>query len=411
MHNQSLPTSRPEPGFAEFVALIAFMMALTALSIDIMLVALPEIGATYALTDDNDRQFVITAYLLGFAVGQPIYGPLSDWYGRKKVLYVGVVIFLAASALALFAPSFAILLAARALQGLGVASARVIAVAIVRDKFAGRGMSRVMSFVMMTFIIVPIIAPSIGTIILLAGDWHLIFLFLLAAAVVLLVWFGIRLPETLTDANRMPLRRETLLAAMKLLVTDRQTLGYTLATGFIFGNLMAYIGSAEQIFVEFYGLGDNFAYVFGAIAAVMIPASIANARLVGTLGMRRLSHMALVAQVLGCGVVAVLGFPADMPLVAFCVFLALMFFCFGVMMPNFNAIAMEPLGRLAGTGSSFIGFYSTAAGAILGGMIGQAFDGTVQPILIGFAALSAVTLVTVLATERGRLFQVGALPN
>ena len=399
------------PGFAEFVALIAFMMALTALSIDIMLVALPEIGLSFALDDPNDRQYVITAYLIGFALGQPIYGPLSDWYGRKPVLFAGTGLFIVGALLAVVAPDYTILLLARGIQGLGAAAARVIAVAIVRDRFAGRGMSRVMSFVIMIFIIVPIIAPSIGSAVLLVGDWRWVFLALLIAAVVLLLWFGLRLPETLTDENRMPLRGATLWAAMRLLITDRQTLGYTVATGFIFGNLMAYVGSAEQMFVDGYGVGDAFPLYFGAVAAVMIPASIANARLVERIGMRRLSHFALVAQVIACGIVGLFGFPGDLPLVAFCAFLAIAFFCFGVMMPNFNAIAMEPLGHLAGTGSSFIGFYSTAAGAVLGGIIGQAFDGTMQPFLIGYAVLSVISLLTVLATERGRLFQVTALSS
>lgn len=406
MTNETVTGSKSGPGFFEFVALIASTMALTALSIDIMLVALPEIDATFALADPNDRQYVITAYLIGFAVGQPIYGPLSDWYGRKPLLYIGTGLYIVGAALAAFAPDFTLLLAARFLQGIGAATGRVISVAIVRDLFAGRGMSRVMSFVMMVFIVIPIIAPSLGAGVLLVGDWRWIFGTLLIAAVLVLLWYGMRLPETLTEENRMPLRAETLKAAGRLLVTDRQTLGYTVATGFIFGNLMAYIGSAEQIFVESFALGDNFPLVFGALAAVMIPASLVNARLVERVGMRRLAHLALVVQVMACGVLAVFGFPADLSIYTFCAFLALFFFCFGLMMPNFNAIAMEPLGRLAGTGSSFIGFYSTAAGAILGSLIGQAYDGSIQPILIGFATLSLLTLVTVLATERWRLFQV-----
>lgn len=406
MRHDQLPRAQAGPGFAEFVALIAFMMALTALSIDIMLVALPEIDTSFALSDANDRQYVITAYLLGFAVGQPVYGPLSDWYGRKPVLYVGTGLFAVGAVIAVLAPDFTVLLIARAVQGIGAAAARVIAVAIVRDRFAGRGMSRVMSFVIMTFIVVPIVAPSIGSAVLVFGDWRWVFAALLVAAVALLLWFGLRLPETLTDENRMPLRASTLMAAVRLMVTDRQTLGYTVATGFIFGNLMAYVGSAEQMFVDHFGVGDAFPLYFGAVAAVMIPASILNARLVERLGMRKLSHLALIGQVVACGVIGVLGFPGDLPLPLFCAFLAVAFLCFGIMMPNFNAIAMEPLGRLAGTGSSFIGFYSTAAGAILGGVIGQSYDGSVQPFLVGFAILSAATLITVLAAERGRLFRV-----
>ncbi len=380
------------------------MMALTALSIDIMLVALPEIDASYSLQNTNDRQYVITAYLIGFAIGQPFSGTISDRFGRKPVLYVGIGLYIAGAALAAFAPGFAVLLAARVLQGLGASAPRVIGIAVVRDLYAGRGMSRVMSFVMMVFIIVPIIAPIIGAGILLLGDWHWIFGALLVTGVLLTGWIWWRLPETLAPENRIPLQVATLKATAGTLFTNRQTLGYTVGTGFIFGNLMAYIGSAEQIFVETYRIGDAFPFVFGAIAAVMIPTAIFNARLVERAGMRRMSHAALVVQAVVCLGVAALGFPGDMSIYAFCGFLAVLFICFGLIMPNFNALAMEPLGRLAGTGSSFVGFYSTAAGALFGAIIGQLYDGSVQPILIGFSALSFLTLIAVLVTERGRLF-------
>ena len=409
---QFLPASpRPDPGFAEFVALIAMMMAMTALSIDIMLVALPEIGDWFGLTDDNRRQYVITAYMLGFAVGQPIYGPLSDRFGRKPVLYAGMALFIVGTAITAFAPDFTIMLVARCLQGVGSASARVIGNAIVRDRFVGRGMSRVMSFVMIVFMIVPIVAPSVGSAILAFGDWRWIFLVLLLGAIILVIWVWARMPETLPRENRMELSWSALGGALKLLFVTRQTLGYTVATGFIFGCLLAYIGSAEQVFVDVYQLGNDFPLVFGSIAATMILAGITNARLVERIGMRRLSHLALVILVAVCGLIGGFGYPDHPPLMVFIGFLVVLFFCFGIIMPNFNAMAMEPLGQMAGTGSSFIGFYTTAAGALLGGAVGQAFDGGIRPLLIGFTMLAVLTLISVLITERGRLFQVHIVPN
>ncbi|AWK85911.1 multidrug effflux MFS transporter [Azospirillum thermophilum] len=392
-------------GFVEFVALTALLMAMTALSIDIMLVALPEIAHEYRLAGANDQQFIITAYMLGFAVGQPFHGPLSDRFGRKPVLAVGLVIFAIGSLGAALAPSFGLLLAARALQGFGAAAPRIVAIAIVRDCFVGREMARVMSFVMMVFIIVPIIAPMVGESILWVGTWPWVFGVLFLASAVALVWSGLRLPETRPAGDRMPLTAAALGNAFHRVVTTRVTVGYTVAAGFMFGGLLSYVGSAQQIFVDVYKLGDLFPLAFGAIAAAMALASLTNARLVGRLGMRRVSHVALIINLLSWGVLAVLGFPQELPLFVFCGFLAVSFFCFGLIGPNFNALSMEPLGHVAGMGSSFIGFYTTAAAALCGWMVGQSFDGTVRPLCIGFLSLGALALLTVLVTERGRLFQ------
>ncbi|PWC36929.1 MFS transporter [Azospirillum sp. TSO22-1] len=405
-YSHDLPPRTRDVRFAEFVGLIALLMAMTALSIDIMLVALPDIAGAYGVLEPNDRQLIITGYMLGFAVGQPFHGPLSDRFGRKPVLAVGLVIFAAASLGAALAPGFGWMLAFRALQGFGAAAPRVVAIAIVRDRFVGRDMARVMSFVMMVFIIVPVIAPAIGEGILLVSAWRWIFgaLFLVAAAA--LGWAALRLPETRPPEDRMPLSGAALGHAFAKVVTTRWTLGYTVAMGFMFGGLLSYVGSAQQIFVDVYGLGELFPVAFGAIAGVMALASLTNTRLVGRLGMRRVSHVALLVQVAACAAMALLGFPEHPPLLVLGVFMAVVFYCFGLIAPNFNAMAMEPLGHVAGMGSSFIGFYTTAAGAFFGWVIGHAFDGTVRPLIIGFAALGVAALATVLVTERGRLMQV-----
>jgi MFS transporter, DHA1 family, multidrug resistance protein len=407
------PSHQPRSGdvrFAEFVTLTALMIALTALAIDIMLVALPEIAGSYGVTEPNDRQFVVTAYLLGFAIGQPFHGPLSDRFGRKPILAIGLVIFIIGAAGAVLAPSYSALLAARALQGFGAAAPRVVAIAVVRDRFAGRHMARVMSFVMMVFIIIPIIAPSIGDAIMRVGTWPWMFGFLCLAGIVALAWVSLRLPETRQVEDRMPLSAASLGGALATVTTTRRTLGYTVAMGFMFGSLMSYIGSAQQVFVDVYGLQHLFPVVFGAVASVMAASSLTNARLVDRLGMRRVSHVAMIGYVAISGMLALAGFPEHPPLLVLVLFLAGSFFCFGLIAPNFNALAMEPMGHIAGMASSFIGFYTTAAGALFGWMIGQAFDGTVRPLTVGFAVFGVLALLTVLVTERGSLMQVGERP-
>ena len=397
--------AKTDLAFGEFVALIASMMALTALAVDIMLPALGQIGVALRLPEDNDRQLVITFYLLGFAAGQPFFGPLSDRFGRRKPLYAGLLLFAVASVIAATASSASEMFAARALQGFGAAAPRIIGIAIVRDRFAGRGMARVMSFVMMVFIVVPIIAPSIGQGLIQFAAWRWIFAALVAASFATLLWAWLRMPETHSADRRVPLTIGRLRTAIRTIVTTRQTFGYAAAFGFVFGLLMAYIGSAEQIFIDVYQLGEAFPLVFGAIASVMILASITNARLVERVGMRRVSHLALLGLIGVCGLMALAGYPEKPPLLGFGLFIAATFFCFGLMAPNFNAMAMEPVGHIAGTASSFVGFYTTTAGAFFGYLIGQSFNGSVRPLAIGFTLLAVAALITVLIVERGRLAQ------
>jgi MFS transporter, DHA1 family, multidrug resistance protein len=391
--------------FVEFVALIALLMAITALSIDVMLPALPEIGSSLGVQAENDQQLILSVYFIGFASGQLIFGPISDRFGRKRPLLFGLGLYAAATILAFVSKSFATLLVARVIQGFGAAAPRAIAVAIVRDRFDGRNMSRVMSFVMMVFIVVPIVAPSIGAGILQLANWRLIFVVLLVAAIIAGLWATARLPETRPIGDRLPLSITAILAAFKLAATTRQTAGYVVGMGFVFGLLVAYIVTAEQIFVDVYGLGDRFPIVFGAISCFMVAASVVNARLVRRIGMRVVSHAALLGALGGCAVLAIAGYPAKPPLIVFCGFMAIVFFCFGLIMPNFNALAMEPMGHIAGTASSLGGFYSTAVAALLGTAIGRSFDGSLRPLCIGITLLFLASLLAVLVTERFRLLR------
>jgi DHA1 family bicyclomycin/chloramphenicol resistance-like MFS transporter len=405
---QSAAPARSAPRFAEFVAMMATLMALTALSIDVMLPALPQIRDEFGLADPNRQQLVVSLYVVGFAFGQLFHGPLSDALGRKPVLLVGLAIYAVASFACIVAWSFDALLAARFLQGLANAAPRIVAIAVVRDIYGGRRMAEVMSFVMMVFIVVPVIAPSVGGAFLLVGSWHLIFAALCVVALAAVVWTGLRLPETRAPGERQPLSPAWLAGAFREAAGNRQTLGYTLATGAIFGALMGYINSAQQIFVEVYELGAWFPAVFGLVACAIALASFCNSRLVMRLGMRRISHAALLGFVaVACLHVGLAAFGRP-PLAAFVALLALALFCFGLIMPNFNAIAMEPMGRIAGTASSFVGAVTTALAAVLGLYVGQRFDGSVVPLLAGFAACGTLGLAIVLVTERGRLFRVGA---
>jgi DHA1 family bicyclomycin/chloramphenicol resistance-like MFS transporter len=391
----------------EFVVLMALLMALTALTVDVMLPALPQIGRTLGVANGNDRQLVISFYLGGFAIGQFLSGPASDRFGRRPPLLAGLALYLCGTLLAVASGSFGGLLAARAIQGFGASAPRVLAVAIVRDRFQGREMSRIMSFITMVFVVVPLLAPGLGEAILQFSSWRSIFLLLLFAAVCCFCWTAARLPETRPSEDRLPLSAGAVWHAIKLVTLTRQTIGHVIAMGFIFGLLISYIMSAEQIFVEVYGLGARFPLVFGAISAFLIAASLFNASAVRKVGMRVISHGALTGALAACAIMALAGYPEKPPLLLFCAFMACVFFSFGLIMPNFNALAMEPMAHIAGTASSIAGFYSTAAGAILGTLIGRAFDGGVRPLCIGITVLFAAAFLAVLITERFRLFRQG----
>lgn len=396
------------PRFPEFVAMMASLMALTALSIDIMLPALPQIRADFPTIGTNDQQLVVTMYVLGFAAGQLFYGPVSDRFGRKSVLLFGLVLYAVASFLCMIAGTFEVLLASRFLQGVANAAPRIIAMAVIRDIYGGRRMAEVMSFVMMVFIVVPVIAPTIGGGLLLAGSWHIIFGVLCAVSLLVLAWTTTRLPETRPVEMREPLSPAWLLRAFGQTLTTRQTLGYTLAIGTIFGSMMSYINSAQQVFTEVYGAGEWFPILFGCVAGALAVASFVNSRFVVRVGMRRISHGALIGFVVtSIGHLAIDQFVGAPPLWLFVTLLAICLFFFGFVMPNFNALAMEPMGRIAGTASSFVGAVMTGLAATLGWVVGQHYDGTIVPLIAAFAGFGTLSLLIVLVVERGRLFGVG----
>lgn len=408
-HAEQIASARNMPRFPEFVAIMAAMMALTALSIDMMLPALDQMRIDLAVTGANHQQFVVTFYMLGFAVGQLFHGPLSDRFGRRPILFAGLAVYAVASFAAMSAASLDGMLAARFVQGLANAAPRIVAIAVVRDVYGGRRMAEVMSFVMMVFIMVPVLAPGLGSVVMILADWRAMFGLLGVSALAVMTWTALRLPETRTRDMREPLSLDWLGRALRETVTTRQTLGYTLATGFLFGAPMAYVSSAQQIFTDVYPVGGWFPVLFGLVAFGIALASLVNSRLVMRVGMRRLSHGAMIGF-LAAGIAMSLSALAEgpPPLLLFLVLLAVAMFCFGLMMPNFNALAMEPMGRIAGTASSFVGAVTTGMAAGLSAVVGQHFDGTVGPLAYGYLAFGALAMAAVLATERGRLFGTGS---
>ncbi|EFM59372.1 drug resistance transporter, Bcr/CflA subfamily [Brucella sp. BO2] len=369
---------------------------------------LPQIGASLGVHSENHVQFVITAYLLGFGVSQLFYGPLSDRFGRRLPLFGGLAIYVVAALGSAFVTDFTTLIILRVLQGLGAAATRVIAVSVVRDKFSGRQMAEVMSLVMMVFMILPVVAPATGQLIMLFGEWHLIFMFMAIMALVVGLWAFLRLPETLPVSHCRPLTMKSTLGGFVIVLTNRVALFYMLGTSFILGALFGYINSAQQIFVGIYQLGTLFPLAFAAVAMTLALASFLNSRLVGRFGMRRISQTMLLVFTSFSLLWMVLSIVMDGPIpfaVLMIIYMTIML-SFSLVTANFNALAMEPLGEVAGTASSVLGFAQTVIGAALGAVIGQAFDGTTTPVATGYCVLGFVALACVLIAERGRLFRV-----
>ncbi len=394
-------------GLPEFVALSAMLMATNALAIDIMLPALPEIGASYELTRENDRQLVIIAYMMGFGVSQLFYGPLTDRFGRRNVLFLSLGCYVIAGVACILAPSFFWLIAARIFQGASAGGSRVIAVSAARDLYSGRTMAKVMSLIMLVFMAAPILAPSIGTLLLEFTDWRGIFWALVLFGAVMVAWVYFRMPETLAPDMRIPLNVNTVAGNYWKVLTTRTSIGYTIASGFVFGALMSFVSASEQLYREVYDTGKMFALWFAGAALAMSASNLLNSRLVEQYGMRKLSHAALLLFVAVSVVHAILALQGP---VAFPVFYALVlvtFFTIGFQGPNYGAISMEPLGRLAGSGSAANGFASSFVSAAIGGLIASQFDGTTAPIFVGHVVVSIIALVIVLITERGRLFGTG----
>jgi len=397
--------SRPE-----FIALMAAMMSLNALAIDVMLPALPYMGEALGISSENERQFVVSVYMFGFGAAQLAFGPLSDRFGRRAPLLLGIILYIVAVVAAAFSPNFATLLILRFVQGIGAAGTRVITTSLVRDLYSGRAMAEVMSLTFMVFMAIPVIAPGIGQILLLTGPWQTIFIFMGVLATIFGIWGYFRLPETLPLDKRRPLTFRSVVDGFRIVFTNRVAFSYGLAGMFLFAALFGFISSSQQIYVDIYGLGVYFPVAFAAIAGLMAVSSFTNSKIVRRFGMRRLSHGAVLVYTLVSGVWVVLAVTGNLPLWLFLSCLAVIMFCFGWAASNMNSLSMEPLGAVAGTASSVFGFIQTVGGVIIGGYIGQHFDGTVVPVAVGYFTMGCLAIACILVAERGKLFRTENVP-
>jgi DHA1 family bicyclomycin/chloramphenicol resistance-like MFS transporter len=386
-----------EISFAEFVILVSLLTGMIAFSIDNLLPAFDSITRSFAL-DANQSQLIIISFMLSFGIMQLFYGPLSDRFGRRPILLFGLGLYLLGSLLGFLSTDFTTLLLGRLLQGIGAAAPRVLSVAIVRDRYAGREMARVLSLTMMMFIIIPIIAPTIGSLFLMFGNWRLIFLAMFLFAGIVTIWLAIRLPETLVATPQTQSIVSQTLSALPHIFKQPETIGNATGMSLMMGCLMTYLVSAPEIFeTGIYNLHFGFAYVFAIIAFFMGAAAFTNSQLVRKVGMHRLSRIGLFGFVFVASLLVIESviFAGRPPLVMLIATLAVAHFLFSLTVPNLNAIAMEPVGAIAGTAASFIGFYSTLISSTIGYGFGKAFNGTILPLSLCYLAMSSLTLLTV----------------
>ncbi|RZF64397.1 MFS transporter [Sphingomonas populi] len=392
----------------EFVAFIAALMAVNALGVDLMLPALADIGRDLAIVTANDRQWIVTAYIFGFGIGQIFYGPLADRFGRKPVVVVALLCFVGAAVFAAHSASFAALLGARVLQGFTSAASRVLSVAIVRDRFSGRPMARTLSVAQMIFFVFPILAPTLGSAVLAFGPWRLIFYALATYTLVVFVWALARFAETLPQARRVPISLAALRQSYRLTLTDRFSIGYAVSSALTFGGIVSFVSSSQQIFVDEFHAGGKFTILFAVCAFSMGCAAFANSRLVERLGMRMISQSAVFGLIALSLVHLAIIASGHETLATYIVFQALSMTCIALCGSNFGTMAMERVGHIAGTASSVQGFIASVGAVAVAAVIGQSYDGTTLPLALGYLGIGLVALALILWIEGGRLFQARA---
>ncbi|WP_067864273.1 multidrug effflux MFS transporter [Neptuniibacter marinus] len=387
--------TRAEIGFTEFVALMAFVTCFVAMSIDLMLPALFQIGQDLGVQRDNDTQLIVSTIFIGVAIGHLIYGPLADVIGRKPSIYLGFAIFILGTLISLFAVNMSMMLVGRLLQGLGAAGPRIVTIAIVRDKSHGSEMARVMSLIMTVFILVPVIAPIIGQGILLVSNWRMMFAFLFFAAVFILIWFALRLPESLPLDQRSQFSVKSIVSGCCEVVTNRVAMAYVIASGLGFGAFLGFLSSIQQILQDLYHLGAKFPLYFAVLATGIGVASFINSKLVMRFGLRQLVMGTQVATlIISIAVLISTYWLSPVPPLWFVMgYFLVVLMGIGLLFGNLNALSMEPFGHIAGLASGVIGGVSTLIAVVAGVVVGQAFNGTLVPIIVGFILLPGLSLL------------------
>ena len=381
-----------KPNF-EFVALMAALMSIVALAIDALLPAIAKIGISINSLDATDNQLLITMIFLGLGVGQLFFGPLSDCYGRKPMVYAGFVVFTTASIICVLAPSLEVMIIGRILQGIGLSAPRTIAISIIRDTYKGDYMAKVMSFVTAFFILIPVVAPAIGKAIMDVFGWEAIFYLQLLFALVIGIWFWRRQPETLHPEYKIPFSRHVFVDGLKELVKYKETLAFTIVSGLITGSFLVYLSASQHVFEDQYGLVDEFPYIFAGLAISIGLATFLNGTLVLKFGMRKLAFTAL-SFFSGFAILYVLLFwnSANPSLIVLIAFLSVQFFCLGFVWGNLRSIAMEPIGHIAGIGAAITGFISTLLSIPIAAYVGSYVQETVLPMFIGLAICGLLSL-------------------
>jgi MFS transporter, DHA1 family, multidrug resistance protein len=399
-------------GFREFVAMAAALMATQAIAVDTMLPALPTIAAALGLVNENHSQWIVTAYVVGVGCGQLFWGLFSDRYGRRPVLLIGLAVYALAAVLTGLSVSFVTLLAWRFAHGLAAASA-VVSRSVIRDLYSGRHMARVMSLTFIVFLMVPVLAPSLGQLILLLAPWRSIFLIFGVYAAAVFLWVLLRLRETLHPEYRLTLTLDHIVHAATLVLGNRTSLCYTLAVTVMFGSILAYVGMVQQIFESAFHRPGLMPTMFALCASSMGVTAFLNSRIVERVGMRIISHLGLLVFITITGthvLIAALGLER---LWTFVILQSATLACVGLTAANFGAMAMEPVGSVAGIGASLQGFISTFGGAVVGALIGRGFNGSTLPLAIGVFLCGLSSLLFVLLAEQWRLFRphhASALP-
>lgn len=379
----------------EFIALMAVIMSLVALAIDSILPALVQISSDLNVTDLNDAQWVISAVFFGMSAGLMFYGPLSDAFGRKPILYIGVAIFLVGDIISIIADDLTIMIIGRFLQGFGGAACRVITVAMVRDRFEGADMARFMSLIMMIFILVPALAPSVGQFILFFATWQYIFWFMFAFGLGAILWFHFRQYETLSIDQRHEFSFVSIITNAIQVTKNPISMAFTLAAGIIFGSFVGYLNSAPQIMQGKYQLGDMFAIYFGILAFAYGFSSYLNAKFINRYGMETICFVALSTLTITSLLYTVYltFFGQDISFFWFMVYLLITFFSMGPLFGNFNSMSMQPFGHIAGVATSVISSIQTLCAVTVGAIVGQLYDGTVEPLINSFLICGIVTLI------------------
>ncbi len=387
----------------EFIVLMASLMSIVALSIDALLPALPEIGASLGVTNTNDNQLLITMIFLGLGFGQLLFGPLSDSFGRKPIVYFGFFVFIIATLICVTTNSFEMMIIGRILQGVGLSSPRTLSIAIVRDSYSGNYMAKILSIVVMVFILVPVIAPALGQFLLNFYNWESIFYVTLIYGVLVMFWFWKRQPETLPKVKRVKLTPSLFIDGTKEFLKYKNAVAFTLVSGFITGSFMVYLSTSQQIFEQQYNLADLFPYIFASLAISVGLATYLNSRLVVKYGMWRIAYFGTIAYVIISVLYVVLFWSGTNPSIGILMsFFALQFFAIGFLFGNLRALAMQPLGHIAGIGAAINGFVSTVMAVPIANYIGSFVIDSVLPLFIGFSVFGALSLLVFLRLKMSR---------